>query len=122
MLRRVPFLLALLPWLLFGHGAPRRAGGEDRVLSVVSLVDGTSHPATRVDDSQDVIRSLVAARRTLKLPVGHSAPLDVVPLATIESVSLREQGGARINCRWRAPRAKRLTVPHDANAPPTRQS
>jgi hypothetical protein len=121
MLRRTPFLLFLVPWLLFGHGSPRHRGGEDRVLSVVSLGDATSNPPSRVDDSHDLIR-LFATRRAQELPGPHLAPLRVASCGVLGEGRSGDVRCAGIDARWRPPRARRLTVPHNANAPPRQQS
>ena len=92
------------------------------MLSSLSFVDATSNPANRVDASRDVLRSLVAAKRSTRPPVRLVSPLAAAWLAALERACLHHETSARAETRWRAPRPKRLTVPHNANAPPLRRS
>jgi hypothetical protein len=124
-MRRRPVLaLLLLPWLFFGHGVSPRdhvAAGE-RALSLASVADATPNPAFRVDGSRDLVRTLAAARRTATLPARHPSPHVVaVPSAALRWVSTC-LSRACITTYPRAHRPKRLTIPHNANAPPVRQS
>ena len=123
MARRPVLVLLLLPWLLFGHGVPRRVvGGAERVLSATSVVDASTNPAFRVDDSRDLARSIGAAPRGSKVVPRHPSLADAA-LAELIAVPPRVSHSATQQpASERGLRPKRLAIPHNANAPPRAQS
>ena len=122
MMPRPTLALLLLPWLLFGHGIPRRvAAGGERVLSPVSAVDMSANPAFRVDDSRDLVRSIGAAQRLPTAPARHAPPMGVLA-GPAAAPALAWSATARHSASERGFRPPHLAVPHNANAPPASQS
>lgn len=121
-MRRPTLALLLLPWLLFGHGVPRRVvGSGERVLSPVSAVDVSASPAFRVDDSRNLARSIGAAQRVPTAPARHAPPMGVMA-GRVVAPAPAWSAAARAAASERGFRPLHLAVPHNANAPPASQS
>jgi hypothetical protein len=118
-MRRPIISVLLIPWLLFGHGVPRRhVGAGDRVLSAASAADASRSPAFRVDDSRDLARTLGGAVRVSKVPPPHSSSGNALLPAWSCAVAPAWPS------RWHAMRAGDfrsawLIAPYDATAPPS---
>jgi hypothetical protein len=124
MARRRTLTLLLLPWLLFGQGEPRRQGvaAGERVLSSTSIVDVSSNPAYRIDNSRDLAVVLGVARRNPNVPVRHMVPLADSAVVAQALFGAAWKSTSSPSAERPSPRPKRLTIPHNANAPPVRES
>src|SRR5690348_8517891 len=123
MMRRLSLLLSLFPWLLFGQGAPRASASldGDRAISAARF-EGSANLASRVAGCRGLARPIGATLRPSKRPVRHAPPLAMWVGVAVSARTSAECAHARAEGKRQAHRPKRLTIPHDATAPPVRQS
>lgn len=126
-IRRVLLLLALLPWTFLSHGRPRApfTGPVERALFAPTVLDESAAPAARSGDLHDLLRSIGTTSRGQRLPIRD-------PLLDGARAALAGQATLRLLPAWtpRSPlfagrhdfRPLRLSIPHNATAPPAPQS
>lgn len=109
-------VLALLAWLPLGREQmARRAQRGERSLFAASALDVASESAVRGRTSTTSLLALPPRPTPARGIV--PAPLAIGASRVAMEVALAAHGRAAIAPPWR-PRAKRLTIPHDATAPP----
>ncbi|HKN68190.1 MAG TPA: hypothetical protein VJW73_18020 [Gemmatimonadaceae bacterium] len=115
-------LLALLAWLPVGHAQSRvlRGNPHEPALAVTSALDLAADSPSRVGSAGSFSERTLPPRRPPRLPAGDGASFAEVAWRPVFVASrgiadeAQDRRGPRI-------RAKRLTIPYDATAPP-RQS
>ena len=116
-------LLALLAWLPIGHAQSRALRGNPRepALAAASALDIAADSPSRVGSVGTFGLRTLPSRRLGKAHLGDGASFaDVVaPSGVGASQPIDRQATHRVAPRVRA---KRLTIPYDATAPPQHQS
>jgi hypothetical protein len=116
-------LLALLAWLPVGHAQSRvlRGNPHEPALAVTTALDLAADSPSRVGSAGSFNARTLPSRRPARLPVGDGASFAEVAFRPVFAVSLGDADRA-LDGRGPRVRAKRLTIPYDATAPPHRQS
>jgi hypothetical protein len=116
-------LLALLAWLPVGHAQSRvlRGNPHEPALAVTSALDLAADLPSRVGSAGPFRARTLPPRRPSRLPVGDGASVAEVGSRPV-FVASRGDAVRTLDRRGPRVRAKRLTIPYDATAPPPRQS
>jgi len=116
-------LLALLAWLPVGHAQSRALRGNPReaALAATSALDLAAESPSRIGSAGSFSARTLPPRRPGRTHAGDGASFaeavfrPVVGATRFNTAQTLDRHGPRV-------RAKRLTIPYDATAPPRRHS
>src|SRR3954466_2031204 len=116
-------LLALLAWHPVGYAQSRVLRGNPRepALAATSALDVAADSPSRVGSANNVGPRTLPPRHPGKVRAGDGAAA-VEAVFGQEATAVRPNTGRAMRGQPLLPRERRLTIPHDATAPPRHQS
>jgi hypothetical protein len=117
-------LLALLAWLPVGYAQSRVLRGNPRepALAATSALDVAADSPSRVGSTNNVGPRTLPPRHPGKVRAGDDGAGAVESVFGLDANAMRPNTGRPSRRQPLLLRAKRLTIPHDATAPPRQQS